>query len=104
MTADDLTSLVLASIADRWSETNLHGVDLREGLLSAPLTIEAVDVYGQQMNSVWLVLTECGVGNSGYGVVYSEPDDAFGLIQFATGYQSCVLGIYGTFWQAFTGM
>lgn len=104
MTAEAVAALVDDSIGGRWSETNLHGVSLRERLLRRPERIEAVTVDGEENASLWLVLTECGIGENGYGIAFSEADGAFGLVQFTADYEPCLIGIYGTFWEAFQAM
>ena len=104
MNASELRKQIEAEIGNDWSRTNLHNVDLRASLLSEPRKIIVVDASGERIIPVWLVLEECPEANTGYGVVYSEEDAAFGLVQFAEGYEACLFGIYGSFINTFDAM
>ena len=100
----DLRRKIEAEIGSDWSRTNLHSVDLRTALLGEPKIITVLDAAGEKAIQVWLVLEECPGTNAGYGVVYSEQDAAYGLIQFAEGYEPCLFGIYGSFINTFDAM
>lgn len=104
MTSDQIRRLVLSEIGSEWSRTNLHGVSPANNLLEVPSRIKMVDATGQKELYGWVVLAESNVLTAGYGVVYSEPDEQFGLVQFVPGYQPCLLGIYGDFWSTFDAM
>ena len=104
MNAIDLRKRIEAEIGNDWSRTNLHNVDLRTALLSKPREITVVDAAGEKAIQVWLVLEECPGTNAGYGVVYSEEDEAYGLVQFSEGYEPCLLGVYGSFTDTFGAM
>jgi len=56
MMPKEVENLVLDAIADRWSRTNLHGVDLRKCLVR-PERIVALDT-GEDEMIIWLVLLE----------------------------------------------
>jgi len=103
MTSTEVQEMVNADIGNDWSQTNLHRVDLRTSVVSPPRQLAVVDVSTECEHVVWLVLEECR-GGPGYGVVYSEADNAFGLVQMAEGYVPCLLGIYGGFLDAFSAM
>ena len=102
--ANELRKQIEAEIGNDWSRTNLHNVDLRASLLSEPRKIKVVDAGTEKDVEVWLVLEESPGTNAGYGVVYSEEDAAFGLVQFAKGYEPCLFGIYGSFINTFDAM
>ena len=104
MNASELRKRIEDEIGDNWSRTNLHNVDLRTALLSEPRKITVIDAGGQKTIPVWLVLEECPGMNGGYAVVYSEEDAAYGLVQFAEGYEPCPFGIYGSFIATFVAM
>jgi len=104
MTAAEVGVVVRKQIGDRWAATNLHGVSPVTHLVDPPRLVEATDVYGTSRFLVWTVVAESLHLGPGYAVVYSEPDDEFGLLQFAEGYEPCLLGLYGDFWSAFNAM
>jgi len=52
----------------------------------------------------WLVLLEDPKGTLGYGIAYDEETERFGLIQLAKGYEPCLLGLYGGFFDALDAM
>jgi len=103
MTPAEVQAIVEAEIGDDWSLSNLHHVDLRTSVVRPPRPLTVVDASGDQESDVWLVLEE-HPGGPGYAVVYSESDEAFGLVQMAIGYDPCLFGIYGGFLDAFRAM
>ena len=104
MNAQQVKQIVEAEIRGEWTRTNLHHVNLRVSLLETPEMVTAIAAGSEQEVQVWLVLVECPGDTNTYGVAYSEQDSAFGLIQFAEGYEPCLLGIYGGFWETFDAM
>ena len=104
LTATELRKQIEFEIGEYWSRTNLHHVDLQTTLLQEPRRIEVNDASGEKRLQVWLVLKECPGAYAGYGIVYSEADSAFGLIQWAKGYEPCLFGIYGSFLETLDAM
>jgi hypothetical protein len=104
MTAGEIRQIVLQEIGSDWTRRNLHALTPRNDLLDVPIRIKMIDAVGEQEVIGWVVLAESHDLSTGYAVVFSEPDQQFGLVQFVSGYQPCLFGIYGDFWSAFDGM
>ncbi len=62
-----------------------------------------IDLHEKTTNA-WLVLLEDPECRLGYGIVYDETANEFGLVQFAVGYEPCLLGLYGDFFSTFEAM
>ncbi len=102
MTSSDVRKLVEGQVGDRWDRTNLHGVQLRHCIVE-PKFMTFVDVSGKSLNA-WLVLLENPETRIGYGIAYEETAAEFGLVQFAVGYEPCLLGLYGDFFSTLEAM
>ena len=102
MIAAEVKAIVLSEIGDQWNRTNLHHIRLRECLVE-PEYVKFIDVSTEQPLHAWLVLRECPSGN-GYGIVYDESARSFGLVQFADGYEPCLIGLYGDFFTTLGAM
>jgi hypothetical protein len=96
MTANDVDVMVRRDIGEQWARSNLHHVDLRRCLLPAR-AIQVVDPAGANARPVWLVLHEVPGGGDGYGVVFDELTATYGLVEMRKGYDPCLIGLYGTF-------
>lgn len=94
---------VLEEIAGDWDRSNPHGVDLRRCLRVPVRQRYAHVVTGRESEYLWRVLEERPNGPSGYEVVYSEDDEAFGLAA-CTADGGVFLGIYGSFLETLDGM
>jgi len=103
MTSDQVRQLVEAAIGDQWQRSNLHRVDLRTCLI-APRKLTFVTAKDEREVEAWLVLLENPKGTLGFGVAYDEQTRRFGLIQLAKGYEPCLLGLYGGFFDALDAM
>ena len=103
LTSDQVRQLVEAAIGDQWQRSNLHRVDLRTCLI-APRKLTFVTAKDEREVEAWLVLLENPKGTLGYGVAYDEQTQRFGLVQLAKGYEPCVLGLYGGFYDALDAM
>jgi hypothetical protein len=104
MTAAEVRDLVHAQVAGQWNRTNHHKVSLRECLLEPPRLVSMVEVTTESDVEVWLVLLENPKASLGYAVVYDERSGQFGLAQFTAGYEPCLIGIYGDFFDALEAM
>ena len=102
MTSAEILAFVEREINGDWERSNLHGVVLKECLVE-PLKIDSIDANGESFGT-WVVLHECPPSGPGYAVVFDEVSRQFGLAQFAHGYQPCVIGLYGTFFDALEAM
>lgn len=103
MMSDQVKKIVIEQIGDDWNHTNLHGINLRRCIVP-PQRIVAVNAWDEQNAEVWLVLLENPESRLGYGVVYHETSEEFGLVQFTEGHSPCLLGLYGSFFDALDGM
>ncbi len=97
-----IEGLVLNAIADNWSKTNLHGVNLRKCLVR-PERIIALNANEKERN-IWLVLLEVPETRLGYGIGYNEESRQFGLLQFTKEHEPFLIGLYGGFFDAFDVM
>ncbi len=103
MTSTEVRQLVEHAIGDQWNRSNLHHVDLRKSIID-PRSLQFVTAKDEREVNAWLVLLEDPSTLLGYGVAYDEPTGQFGLVQFANGYEPCLLGLYGDFFDAFDAM
>ena len=103
MTSEQVRARVEDEIGGQWDRTNLHHVDLRQGLVT-PERLNFVWADGSPAPNLWLVLRESPEPGPGYAVVYDEESDKFGLAQLAEGYEPCCFGLYGDFFTAFEAM
>ena len=110
MNSGDVQTLVVDQIAERWDETNSHGVDLRSALVTpsqATMILRLVR-NGKLKDStvdVWIVLRELADGG-GYIIFYDDARDEFGLASegFPDDRKPIICGYYGDFWNTFKGM
>ena len=110
MNSAEVRTLVVDQIAERWDETNSHGVDLRSALVTPSRTTMILRLVrnGKIQDSavdVWIVLRESADGG-GYTIFYDDARDEFGLASegFPGDRHSVVCGYYGEFWNTFKGM
>lgn len=110
MNARDIEQLVIDQIADRWDETNLHGVDLRLAIVAptqSQLMLHTVDdgEVSESIVDVWIVLRELTEGD-GYLIFYDVERAEFGLASVGDSAekQPVICGYYGDFWTTFRGM
>jgi len=110
MKSRDVRKIVVDQIADRWDETNLHGVDLRSSLVTPSRTTMILRLVknGNIKDStvdVWTVLRELADGD-GYTIFYDDGCDKFGLATkgFPDDRHPVICGYYGDFWNTFQGM
>jgi hypothetical protein len=111
VTASEVTALVSDQIGDRWSETNLHGVNLRDSLVPPKRMrfihrqVQSGKVVDSALDA-WLVLEERPTTRDGYKIIYDEQQKMFGLASpgWDTDPHPSVDGFYGDFWSAFKGM
>ena len=109
MNAKELKRIIENEIGDRWSETNLHGVDLRECLVEPRLvsvrnTFPFPDRPKPRTLDLWLVLEETPGIRDGYLILYNHDSDQFGLGSWGEGDEIVFLGYHGSFWSTFEGM
>lgn len=102
MMPKQIENIVLDAIADKWSKTNLHGVNLRKCLVR-PERIIALDA-NEKEKSIWLVLLEVPETRLGYGIGYDEESGQFGLLQLTKEYEPFLIGLSGNFFAAFDAM
>ena len=102
MSPDEVSAIVEREIGGQWSRSNLHGVVLKECLVS-PHKLSCLDALEHPLEA-WIVLHECPPAGPGYAVVFEEHSKMFGLAQFAEGYKPCVFGLYGSFFNALEAM
>jgi hypothetical protein len=108
MTAEDVRELVEREIAGDWSQTNLHGCDLRRCLVPAKL-LEYDDSNGPfdagpaPVVWMWLVLEELPTDRSGYKIVFGETAGMFGLAVPGIP-RDVFLGYYGSFLETYRAM
>jgi hypothetical protein len=102
MMPKQVENIVLDAIADKWSKTNLHGVNLRNSVVR-PERIIALDA-NEKEKTVWLVLLEVPETRLGYGIGYDEESGQFGLLQFTKEYEPFIIGLYGGFFAPFEAM
>ena len=103
MTSDQVRELVEAAIGDQWQRSNLHRVNLRSSVIE-PRKVTFVTAKDEQEVEAWLVLLEDPKGTLGFGIAYDEGTEQFGLIQMAKGYEPCLIGLYGGFFDALDAM
>ncbi len=103
MTSDQVSQLVEAAIGDQWHRSNPHRVNLRTCVIE-PQKLTFVTAKDEREVEAWLVLLEDPKGTLGYGIAYDEGTQRFGLIQLAKGYEPCLLGLYGGFFDALDAM
>jgi len=103
--------IVETQIGANWAISNAHGVDLRQALIPPQKTkiIESIfrkGKYRDRINDVWLVLTENQRSEGGYGIVFREEPQAFGLVHKDPGNDEPFVhcGWYANFISAFQGM
>jgi hypothetical protein len=104
MTAADVRELVHGQIGNNWDRSNLHKVNLQRCLVEPPRRMTFLDASDEKPVDAWLVLHEDPKSELGYAVVYDEESGEFGLAQFATGYEPCLIGIYGDFFTTLEAM
>ena len=103
MTSKEVAALVEMQIGGDWNRTNLHDVDLRT-CLTTPQKLTFLWAGDEEPIDAWLVLREDPQGGDGFAVVFDEGSGQFGLAQFAIGYEPCLLGLYGNFFEALKAM
>ena len=103
MTPEEVSSQVQTQIGADWDRTNAHGVDLRRCLVK-PQKLTLISAIDDKPAEAWVVLRENPHGGDGYAVVFDEISGEFGLAQFAEGYEPCLLGWYGNFFEALDAM
>ncbi len=103
MTSDQVRELVEAAIGDQWHRSNLHRVNLRSCVIE-PRKLTFVTAKDEQEVEAWLVLLEDPKGTLGFGIAYDEGTEQFGLIQMVKGYEPCLIGLYGGFFDALDAM
>lgn len=103
MTAAEVSALVESERNGQWDRSNLHGIVLRECVVS-PQMIAFRDVSNEKNVCAWVVLHECPPSGPGYAVVYEESSGKIGLAQFTQDYQPCMIGLYGDFFSTLEAM
>lgn len=105
MEPSEVSQIVAEEIADDWSVSNAHGVDLKRCLVVATRRDYADPIVEGSWLSLWLVLEEAPEDQSGYKIVFDEATRQFGL---ATGdarqNRDVFLGFYGTFLETLESM
>jgi len=103
MTSLQITELIEGEIGTDWSRSNAHGVNLKVCLVP-PLLQEYQDGFEPEKQvSLWLVLEEDPVSQSGYKIVYSDLENMFGLAVCGHDY-AIFIGYYGTFLETLEAM
>ena len=69
-----------------------------------PRKLTFVTAKDEQEVEAWLVLLEDPKGTLGFGIAYNERTEQFGLIQMVKGYEPCLIGLYGGFFDALDAM
>ena len=111
MNGKELKERVIREIGDRWEESSLHGVVLKESLVD-PVKITVIDRTVEDFKikdvpfEAWLVLEEHPVTQDGYKIIASENGEDFGLagIGIESDQHPILTGWYGDFWTTFKGM
>ena len=105
MNANTVRALVLREIGTNWDRSNLHGVEIRRCLLATPerLSLRAADGELATIEA-WLVLLEDPDTRRGYGVVYDEETQGFGLTALEDGRTPCLIGLYGGFFDTLAAL
>lgn len=88
---DNLIKRDMAKMSDKltsWLSTHL--IPPRKVILFKDFDFQATGEY-------WLVTDHTGTKDSGYRVVYSEPEGMFGLEMTTKEGQSVMMGLYGDF-------
>jgi len=97
MEASTVSEIVEREIADDWSRSNAHGVDLKKCLIQPPEKSFYLDSFTKQPVELWLVLDEIPGTQDGYTIVYGEERKMFGLAIKSVEGEQTFLGYYGTF-------
>jgi hypothetical protein len=101
MTSDDVSKRIEAEIGGRWSDSNLHGIDLRQCLVRPTLTkvihqrVRDGRIH-EELVEVWLVLEEKPIERNGYKIVFDEDSLSFGLA-WSSAPHPLLFGLYGDF-------
>lgn len=109
MTPEDVRGLIEREVAGDWSQTNLHGCDLRRCLVSPELREYDDRGSGRPLVEpypvilLWRVLEEMPDGPDGYKIVFGEEAGMFGLAVPGSP-RDVFIGYYGTFLDAYRGM
>lgn len=103
MTQADVTRLIEDEIGDDWSRSNLHGVVLKECLVSPVKGFYDDPAGNGPALEMWLVLVENLPGGGGYRIVFDEEEQIFGLAVPGK-VNDAFIGYYGTFWETLEGM
>jgi hypothetical protein len=111
MNALCIQNVVHSQIGNAWDETNGHGVDLRQSMVTPTLIsiIERQVRNGRIEDKIikaWLVLIEEPKTQVGYRIVASSEGETFGLASegFPGDKHLVLCGWYGDFMTAFRGM
>ena len=103
--------MVKFQIGDSWNASNLHGVNLRDALVSPQLiTVVERNVRKGKIHDrllkVWLVLIENPESGTGYRIVADKEGTTFGLASegFPADEHLVLCGWYGDFMTTFQGM
>ena len=109
MSPAEVKRKVLDEIGSDWSRSNLHGVNLKQCLLSTPIRKSLRNSWfdtklresdTNRINvELWLILEERPTEKDGYAIVYSEEGDQFGLAMGET-----FIAFYGSFIETLNAM
>jgi hypothetical protein len=103
MNAEEVAALVRAEIADRWEQSNAHGVDLCACIVT-PEKKAYIDVGNGKAYELWLVLEEDPKERKGYKIVFDDAEHRFGLATTQKNGPDVFLGFYGTFMETLESM
>ena len=103
MTSDQVMDIILDEINGRFDLTNLHGINLRESLITPVLEDYINSFNHSQVFRLWTVLKESNE-DTGYVIFYDEEDNTFGLGSRSQGGHLTYLANYGSFVETLKGM
>lgn len=106
MTPTEVQAIVAAEIGGDWSQSNIHGVDLRSCLVqprqtACRNTFPRLD--GGRPLQLWIVLEERPRTRQGYLIVFDERHGRFGLADWKDD-TPVLLGFHGSFLNTLRGM
>ncbi|MBM2813888.1 MAG: hypothetical protein HW421_650 [Ignavibacteria bacterium] len=102
MTQIEIQNKIYDEINGNWNITNLHGVNLKNCLIT-PIKQKYYSIDKEQEVELWTVLEE-SQDHNGYKIFYDEVEDCYGLGNLynldknqSNNFVLTSLGLYGTF-------
>lgn len=108
MTSEEVVEIVRSKIGDAWDESNLHGCDLRTGLVKRPCGTEFdINLLGgvRRRGRLWIVFEQAPRQPTGYKIVFDDNSRMFGLATPGhAGELPVCISMYNSFFDAFHAM